>query len=491
MRITSRLVAVAAGSTLVLSGLSTPAQAGPGDTAPADAAITWLVANGIDSGSNPGLTGDTALAMAQIDATGYAPQITGIWTRLAAGINDETPGPALAKSAVVAQAAGADASAVIRRLEGKVDDTTGALADVTEYDGVIAQSLAAQALAVSGSPEAAAATSQLLAQQCDNGGFAAARQDAGCTDQGSVDIDSTAFAVTALDRIGDAAATERGRTFLRAQQDEAGSWSTWGTPNANTTGVAAVALGASAESTRAANWLRGLQMVDAPGCDVYRSVGEVADPQGGVVYSEADLVVAQEEGVSDRNLAGIAYATPQAAPALRWADVATGRIKVTGPTRYLRAGTRARLRVSNVAVNDRFCVTGTGGPIAGTAGARSTAVVTALPRRTGHYTARVRDTQGRVGRHTLKVLGRTLLKVGRKARVRRGGVQTVRVTRLAPGERVVVRHRGKVVKRGTANRRGVFRTSFRVGRKLGARRIVVTGQFPQIRKGRAAFRVTR
>lgn len=491
MRTTSRLVAVAAGSTLVLSGLTAPTYAAPGDPAPADAAVSWLLANGVHTGANLGLAGDTALAMAEIDATGYAEQIDAIWARLEADVKDTTPGSSVAKSAVVAQAAGADASAVITLLEGKVDDTTGALTDVTDYDGVIAQGLAARALSTAASPEGVTATAHLLAQQCESGGFAA-KLGADCNDPTtSLDVDATALAVISLAAIGEAAAAEKGRTWLRGQQEPSGAWSTWGTPNSNTTGVAAWALGESPEAVQAAAWLRGLQMVDAPGCDVYRPVGDAADPQGGVVYSADDLATAATAGVSDREVFSIAYATPQAAPALRWAPAATGDVTAAGTSGYVKAGTRTGLTVGNVAVNDRFCVTGVGEPVAGTAAGSSTVVPLALPTITGTYTARVQDTQGRTATHRYRVLGSARFAIARKARVRRTTKQTIRVRGLAAGERVTVFFRGKRIRRGTASAAGVYRTSFKVGRRVGKAKVVVKGQFADIRKGSTTFRVVR
>lgn len=491
MRTTSRLVAVAAGSTLVLSGLTAPTFAEPGGSQPADAAVSWLLANGVDTGS-PGLAADTALAMAEIDPAGYADRIDAIWTRLKPEANDTAHGPALAKYAVVALVAGApaaDTSGVITLLEDKVDDTTGALADVTDYDGVIAQSFAARALSGAASPEGATATGHLLAQQCDSGGFPA-RLGADCADT-PADIDATALAVISLAAIGESAAVEQGRAWLRAQQEPSGAWSTWGTPNSNTTGVAAWALGESPEAVKAAAWLRGLQMVDAPGCDVYRPVGDAADPQGGVVYSATDLATAATDGVSGREVTSIAYATPQAAPALRWAPAATGDVTAAGASGYVKAGTRTSLSVGNVAVNDRFCVTGVGRPVAGTAAVSPTAVTFALPSVTGTYTARVQDTQGRTATHRYRVLGATRFTIARKARVRRTTKQTIRVTGLAAGERVAVFFRGKRIRRGTASAAGVYRTSFKVGRRVGKAKVVVKGQFADIRKGSTTFRVVR
>lgn len=482
-----RLAAAAAVSALAVTGLSAPAQAAPGDTDPANAAVGWLFANGIHNGANPGLAGDTALAMAEIDPAGYADQIAGVWNHLAPMIDDSTAGPSLAKATLVAQAAGVDDDALVGLLEAKVDDGTGALADVSIYDGVIAQALAARALDAGGSSEAAAARDHLISQQCADGGFGAALDNCAA----GADNDSTALAVISLAKIDATAARDAGRAYLRGTQDPEGSWSSWGTPNANTTGVAAWALGESAEATRAADWLRGLQMVDAPGCDVFQGVGEVPDPQGGVVYSQTALDDAVADGVDSGAAVSIAYATPQAAPALKWVTAATGSIQLAGKKGFVKAGAKTTLKVSNIAVNDRFCVTGLGAAVPGTASETGNTVPLTLPSRTRNVRVKVADTQGRAATHVYRVLAPKKLKVKRKARVRRGGKQTVRIPGLAAGEQVRVLYKGKVVRKGKANKKGVFRATFKVGRKVGKKRIVVKGQFAKVRKGRTTFRVTR
>ncbi len=62
------------------------------------------------------------------------------------------------------------------------------------------------------------------------------------------------------------------------------------------------------------------------------------------------------------------------------------------------------------------------------------------------------------------------------------------VRSLFVGERVVVRYDGDRVARGIVNNRGVFRTTFGVGRDKGSHRIRVVGQFAD-RAGTRSFDV--
>ncbi|NHA01808.1 hypothetical protein G5V59_24735 [Nocardioides sp. W3-2-3] len=78
----------------------------------------------------------------------------------------------------------------------------------------------------------------------------------------------------------------------------------------------------------------------------------------------------------------------------------------------------------------------------------------------------------------------------RTLRVKRGGLQVVTVTGLAPGERFTVRYAGRAIRTATATSTGVARVSFRVGRVKGVKSVVVLGQFSN-RRGATTFRVVR
>ena len=488
----SRAATLLAGASLALTGLvASPADA-TDDARPARSAVDWLVANGMKTSPNAGLAGDTALAMAEIDATGYAAAIDEVAAYVVGKVDDTTKGPALAKAAVVAQVAGSpDAAAIVTRLEGKVTD--GKLADVSEFDGVIAQSFAVRALAQGGSLETPEALAFLSKQQCSDGGFPAPADDAGCTTGEGTDVDSSAIALINLAEtdLGTVMLTT-GRDYLRKSQDAAGSWSSWGTPNANTTGVAAWALGESAESRKAGTWLRSLQLMDAPGCDRYRGVETVPDPQGAVVWSEKDRDDAAADGLDGGALTGAKYATPQAAPALRWAAASDKPQSLNGPTSYVRAGSKVTVRASGMAVNDNYCFTGLGTPRPGLSDGSSVAFSLTLPARTRNHAVRLTDTVGRSTSAVVKALGAKTFTVSKSAaRVKRGRYVRITVRGMAPRERVKVFYKGARIRNTSATAKGTYTTRFRVGSSTGLKTIVVKGQFPDIRKARAALRVVR
>ena len=120
----------------------------------------------------------------------------------------------------------------------------------------------------------------LLKQQCANGGFrlnfTANRNatDQTCTDDTAAQTDTTSIAVQQLDKIpaSDAITTAKSaaRTYLENQQKPDGSWG-GGTgteaANANSTGLAAIALGDGPATQSAARWLRNHQATYFDLCD--------------------------------------------------------------------------------------------------------------------------------------------------------------------------------------------------------------------------------
>lgn len=64
----------------------------------------------------------------------------------------------------------------------------------------------------------------------------------------------------------------------------------------------------------------------------------------------------------------------------------------------------------------------------------------------------------------------------RSAVVKRKKPIVLRSNSFKPRERVVVRYKGKVVKRGKATKRGVFKARFRSGKKVGTFKVNVTGR---------------
>ncbi len=101
--------------------------------------------------------------------------------------------------------------------------------------------------------------------------------------------------------------------------------------------------------------------------------------------------------------------------------------------------------------------------------------------------------EDRTGSAKVMVLRKRAFK-GKLARkkVKRGGIQKVVVKGLVRGERVRVKLAGKRVSpaRAVANAKGAYTLKFRVGRKLGKKKVVVTGRFAG-RKMSRTFRVVR
>ncbi|MFI0979119.1 prenyltransferase/squalene oxidase repeat-containing protein [Streptomyces sp. NPDC021093] len=163
---------------------------------------------------------------------------------------------ALAVTAVVGAVAAPVASAaptpspvaVPSGLYGKGDPT---------YDGVFRQSLALLAQKTAGVKPSAKAVDWLVGQQCDNGGFAAFRADAGkaCDAKTMVDSNATSAAVQALSALGGQdAAVKKAVGWLKTVQNKDGGWSyAPGTPSdSNSTSIVVGALAAAGE--KPADW---------------------------------------------------------------------------------------------------------------------------------------------------------------------------------------------------------------------------------------------
>ena len=192
--------------------------------------------------------------------------------------------------------------------------------DQCDYSNTIGQSLALIALSRAGEPLNAASVAFLLDQQCSDGGFRGSMEGAGCTS----DPDATAFAAQALVASSRAllcgtgaagmptqaaAALDAALDRLAALQGGSGALSSSdGTPNANTTGMAAQAFyagGRVAEGDAAASFIVTLQYdpTTAPAL------------QGGIAYSATTRSTTTP---SDTDL----RATPQATLALAGGSLA-------------------------------------------------------------------------------------------------------------------------------------------------------------------------
>lgn len=341
------------------AGSGTPsgsASTTPHDTTAVRAGATWLssqvthgaVHNDQYDTDDYGLGIDVALALHAVDQ--QPATVRAISDRLAQHVKEYTaPGygtvtsaGGTAKAVVLAQAAGADPTSyggtdLVAQLERTVADrgpAAGRIQDVldpkeasaADYANVVGQAYAVEGLTAAGSPEAAAATTFLLAQQCQGGWFRLGfTKDSQAPDQGcdadrtsKPDLDTTAFAVQALGETDSAQATaavDSAVAWLERQQAPDGSFGggATGTPNTNSTGLAGTALagaGDPAAAEKAATWVFGHQVLD---CRKFSPA-----VRGVIAYDDAGLTTAASKGISVKAEDQFRRASAGALPVLQW-----------------------------------------------------------------------------------------------------------------------------------------------------------------------------
>ncbi len=342
-----------AGITLATAALAVTAvlsSAPTASAAPAGDAAGWL-AGQLEGGPFPdgfggtdfGLTIDAGTALLEINRAGGARQVR---DRLEATSSDYYTGDrfddvgstyanALAKLTSFVQATGGDARAfdgndLVQRLEGQVSErgaTQGRIVDTSEFGDFansLGQSFAVRALAGAGSPQAVPARSYLLLQQCREGYFrlnmgeAGARRqscDAAGPRKSKADLDTTAINLInlqQLDRPGRQVnrAIRSGLAWVADQQRRDGSFGSSApttASNANSTGLAAWALGEGARcgpAAKAATWVRSLQLGN-----------------GAIAYDRPSYRAARGDGVTRQTRDQFRRATAQAAPGLEYLRV--------------------------------------------------------------------------------------------------------------------------------------------------------------------------
>lgn len=503
----------------VLTGA--PASADPSPSSAAGAA--WLRADldagglfqysfgGVDGGLNidAGIAlveaGDQEGAAAQRER--LAPETDGYITGEAFGDEGSTYANAVAKLLSFVVASGGDPTSydgknLVTRLEAQVGDGTegtvaGELFDTSIYGNntnTIGQAFAADGLHEAGSDKSEAVTSHLLAQQCADGhfplSFRTAAEDT-CLEDGSVDV--TALVLVGLRGQADDPAVEtvlrRGAAYIAGAQAADGSVGgapPTTAPNANTTGLAAWALGESCalgNAYRAAAWTRALQVdEDQAGTELAGEVGAIAYDGATLTRDEADGIAASERDQYRR-------ATAQAANGLAYDAAAVPTVRIAGPTDFVRAGSRFTLRVTGIGAGDAPCLVTAGGGrvLLGDDVATSDTALTA-PGRTGAFTYSATTGPG-LSRATVKVLAAKTLGLRVRSRVARGGTQRAIVTGLASGEKVTVRSGGAIVS-ARADSRGTVNVTFRVSTIPGVKTVSVVGQFAD-RKASTRFTVVR
>ncbi|MET0999200.1 MAG: prenyltransferase/squalene oxidase repeat-containing protein [Marmoricola sp.] len=512
---TSRIVAYAASGALVISGTFLavhPAAAAP-DPQPSNDAAAWL-ADELDGGMftgafSQGLSIDAALALDEIGGQDAA--VDGVSSALEPVVGDYISyegyvyAGSAAKAAVLAQVAGANASAygeydLIAEVEDKVATAAPSAGRVPDTN-VLGQAFASRSLAVAGSSRAADATAFLLKQQCSSGYFrldynsnpAAANQS--CVNgTDAPDTDVTAITVTQL-RAQPAtpaitSAIARATSWLAGQQRCDGSYgggvSTEGS-NSNSTGLAAWALGDTPASRQAATWLRKHQATAAD------AGNELGDDLGAIAYDDAALTAGRSSGITDATRDQWRRTTAQAAPGLAWFSTdPTPALSLTGPTGYVKQATLQTLRTSGAAAGTVVCVTGPLASTRGIAAANGLSSVVRVPGGTATRVYTAKDPYGHVDTVALKVLGQKTLPVTRSQyKVKRNRTVTTMISGLVPGEWSRIFYKGKLVRSGKATSTGRFAATFNVGRARGKKTVVGYGYFTDIRRGATTIKVRR
>jgi hypothetical protein len=530
-----RTAALAAAIALAGAGLavtSTPAQAAGSDPRPVSVAADWLaghLVNGVISDSyldfqtgdpvaydDLGLTMDTAMSLVAVG--GHASTVAGIKSAMDSRITETydsfgtTYTGSAAKAAVYDRLVGGDPTDVGGTdLVKVVEDNTataapiaGRIKNVNDSFGdtnTFGQAFAVRALAEAGSDQAAAAEAFLLEQQCAAGFFrlnpnpdqtapVQTCQAGAGTDASAPDSDATSIAMLQLEALAtksDAvkASITAARDWLLAGQHADGSFGggpTTSAPNANSTGLAGMALagdGEPAAAQAAAIWVRSLQADEVGKC-----TSQLSSQTGAVGYDADTVTAGREDGITPGTKDRWLRTTAPVLPVLQYAPATTPNLDVLGPVNSVKGGSAVTYRITGVVPGDKVCVYGLGQHRTVVGGADGqTRITFTMPKITGSRTILVSDRGGNSSGVRTDILGPKKLTVTVQNQIKRNAIVPVTVTGLAPGEHVRITWRGKVIRGGYASPTGVFRTSFGVGRTLGYGAVAAFGKYADIRKG--------
>lgn len=544
LRRAGALVATVALAGAGLAVTSPPAQAAGSDPRPVSVGASWLadhVVNGVVQDSyvdntdptNPvpvsfddlGLTMDTAMSLVAVG--GHATTVATIKSALDARIADTYDqyggiytGSA-AKAAVYDRLVGGDPTDVgpshtnlvgiitdfistTGATAGKINNGPGAYGDTNTFG----QAFAVRALAEADFSEAADAEAFLLEQQCDAGFFRlnpntdTAAQDQSCqaqvgTDASAPDTDATAIAVIQLEALAtksDAvtAAIAAARQWLLSAQLPNGSFGggpSTSNPNANSTGLAGIALagtGDLAAAKAAAVWVRSLQADEVGKC-----TSKLSDETGGIGYDAATVADGRADGITAATKDRWLRTTAPILPVLKYAPSANPALDIAGPSGYVKGNSLVGYKITGVVPGDKVCLAAFGQHRSAASGLDGTArVYLTAPKLTGRHTVSVSDRGGSSSSVSTYVLGPKTLKVTPAPSVAvRGTVITVTASGLAPSEPAKVVFRG-AFHYGHADAHGVFRVRVGAGTVLGPRSVSAYG-ISENRKGSHAVKIVR
>jgi Prenyltransferase and squalene oxidase repeat len=530
MRAPTRLTAYAATVTLALAGsllTITPAEAAVHDDVGQTAAANWLedeltdgvVHNDQFNFDDVGLTADFAFGLDAVG--GHDATVQGIVDTIEPRAEDEwytstyegittTYGGSVAKLLALVQQTGGTPTSfggenLVTLLQSLVADAAPIAGRVQNQNdsfgdaNTIGQALAANGLDQAGSSEAANASAFLLKQQCSSGYFRlnftadkAAPEQTCVNNTDEPDTDATAIAVLQLREMSVTAARTTAITdavnWLLTQQRDDGSWGGGPTTegsNANSTGLAAWALGDRTESEEAAQWLRDHQATPLDMCN------RLGGFDGAISYDDAARSTGRSEGITVESSDQWRRATAQAVFALEYLpEEPSAALTLTGPSGFRKAGGQPVLSTSGAPAGTQLCLTGVGTRLRRTPTTDPWNATVTLPAGTANRVYTVRDAYDNVDTATVKVLGRTTLDVRTSDFRRPRSSQVTAVVRgLVAGERASVYYKGNLVKSGIATSLGRFAATFNVGSALGTQNVVGYGQFRDIRNGTTQIRV--
>jgi len=547
LRRTGALVASVALAGAGLAVTAAPAQAAGTDPRPVSVGAAWLtdhLVNGVirdsylDTFTDPnnptpvdfddlGLTMDTAMSLVAVG--GHASTVATIKSAMDARITETydsfgtTYTGSAAKAAVYDRLVGGDPTDVgaghtdlVKVVEDNTATTApivGKIQNVNDFPGgdtnTFGQAFAVRALAEAGSDQADDAEAFLLKQQCTDGFFRLnptkdttatnqTCQGAVGTDASAPDTDATSIALIQLEALATksgavTAAIAAGRAWLLDAQHADGSFGggpSTSDPNANSTGLAGIALagtGDAAAARAAAIWVRSLQADEVGKC-----TSQLSDETGGIGYDAATVADGRTDGITVSSKDRWLRTTAPVLPVLKYAPSATPALDITGPAGYVQGGSVASYRITGVVPGDKLCVAAFGRHKFAVGRADGTARVSlTVPSSTGARTVLVSDRGGNSSGVRTDVLGAKTLPVAvSPSLAKRGSTVSVTVSGLAPGERVRVLWRGVVRHRGFAGTDGAYRTRFTVGTTLGYGSVTAYGEF-STRKGSHAVTVVR
>jgi hypothetical protein len=525
--LTRRLVAVAVsaavagGSTLVAA----PAQA-VANTYAASAA-TWLtgqltrglVHNGQYKTDDYGLSLDVYFALKALgraDAASSVLRAVDDDPGAYVGTGTESYAGATGKLATAVEVAGRAPRSfggldLVTRLEALVSTAPtaqlGRASDVSSYgdfSNTIGQGWVVRALGGAHSALTDEAAGFLARQQCRTGffreTFEATTAASSFTCNAAVpaatpSVDSTALGLQALlvaraDGVqGLTGNINRAAHWLVTQQAGDGSFVGNGTPNANTTGLAAAALAAAgrrAAAERAAVYVSRLQV----SASLAARTPKLRRQAGAIAYDAAALAKGRTSGIPVDQQDQWRRATAQAAIGVN----AVRTLSVAAPKGYVHGGARVAVRLGGLAPGERFTLrlgaVRTVQGVASTAGKATAAV--ALPARTSPYPVTVAGTRSaRTGTATMHVLGPRRFRAAlQRQPSHRGGTQRVTASGMASNEPVRLYYGGRRIWSGKASTAGRVAHSFTVGRAVGTQALRVAGAFPD-RSVTAFVRVVR